>query len=284
MRPKEDPTMAARVRILICGIFAATCLWHTSVSFAATALDAVWVSPDITLELAGVVTDDEDVAVDNLLGLVVHEALGTLPEPAEVDAFHLEYGGDRLFSLDVAAELTGAVFAERSDVIRYDGVVYTIEFDASAQGISSGANLDAVSRHHSGDLLLSFDTTQQLGAVVANDEDLVRFDGATYSLHFDGSSEGVTGALDLDGAHIIPWSGELLVSFDGSGSVGGVVFDDEDVLELDGGVWSLSYDGSAEHSTWTPGDVQAVHAVPEPGQLLALASGAALLRLLRRRR
>ena len=67
--------------------------------------------------------------------------------------------------------------------------------------------------------------------------------------------------------------------------MGGVDFEDEDVLEYDSGTgsWSMAYDGSASHADLSGGaDLDAAAAVPEPGQLLLLVSGAALLLLLKR--
>ena len=54
-----------------------------------------------------------------------------------------------------------------------------------------------------------------------DDEDLVRFDGVTFSLFLDGSAAGVAGALDLDAVHHLDPNGHLLLSFDGSGTLGG---------------------------------------------------------------
>ena len=75
------------------------------------------------------------------------------------------------------------------------------------------------------------------------------------------------------------------MSFDTSGQVGGVDFDDEDVLEYDvgGATWSMAYDGSAEHADWVQSDLDAVH-LPEPGGVVSLAAGLALVVGLRRRR
>ncbi len=92
-------------------------------------------------------------------------------------------------------------------------------------------------------------------------------------------------ALDLDGARDFG-NGRLGLSFDGTGQVGGVDFEDEDVLEYDSvmDTWSLAYDGSVQHSALGGGpDLDAV-SVPEPGRLLLLISGIAFLLLLGRRR
>ncbi len=53
------------------------------------------------------------------------------------------------------------------------------------------------------------------------------------------------------------------MSFDGSGRVGNVSFDDEDVLEYDGQTWRLAYDGSERFEGWKPGDLDALYVVVE---------------------
>ncbi len=260
-------------------------LWLPPTSRAVTPLDSVSASPDVTVELASTPFDDEDVAVDNLLGSVAPASLGTLPANADLSAYHLLANGDQLFSLDTTVTLAGPLTVEPGDVVRYAGASYSLEFDASVEGVPNGVATDAVSHTTGGSLLLSFDTTVDLGAITADDDDLVEFDGVSFSLSFDGSAAGVPGALDVDGAHVLG-SGNLGLSFDGSGQLGGVDFDDEDVLEYDasGPTWSLAYDGSAEHPEWSGGpDLDAV-ALPEPGQLLLLASGIAGLLLLGRGR
>jgi hypothetical protein len=116
-----------------------------------------------------------------------------------------------------------------------------------------------------------------LGAATADDEDLVLFDGSQFTLLFDGSAAGVPEALDLDAVHYLGGS-KVAVSFDGSGSLPGVVFDREDVLEHDlfTGTWEITYDGSAVHAAWGGANLDAV-AVPEPDALLLLVSGVAAL-------
>jgi hypothetical protein len=251
--------------------------WLPPTSQAATPLGSASVSSDVSVELSATTFDDEDVAVDNLLGVVVPTPLGAIPANADVTAYHLLSNGDQLFSLDTAVTLPGPLTAEHGDVVRYDGVSYSLEFDASAEGVPNGVVTNAVSQDGSGNLLLSFDITVDLGALTVDDEDLVGFDGANFSSVFDGSAAGVPDALDLDGAHDLG-NGNLGLSFDGSGQLGGVDFDDEDVLEYDPSgatTWSLAYDGSALHSGWGGGaDLDAV-ALPEPGLFLLLGSGIA---------
>lgn len=252
---------------------------------AARAQDAAY-SADTTVSLSGTTFDDDDPVADDLAGTTAPMPLGPLPPAADLNAYHLFFAdNDQLYALDTSADLGGGLTVSPADVVRFDNFSNTLEFDGSAAGIPPGVQLDAVSGvEGSADLLLSFDTTVDLGGgLVASDEDLVSWDGASFAMVFDGSAEGVAAGLDLDGAYLAPASGFLLLSFDGSGVVGGVPFDDEDVLEFDasGPTWSLAVDGSAAQPALAASDLDAV---PEPGQLLQLASGIALLAALARRR
>ena len=240
----------------------------------ALAQEIVSASPDITIDLgASVIAADEDVAVDNQLGVVIIENLGSLPDASDVTALGLDVNGDRFISFETTTALSGGVIARPGDVVRYDGAMYSIEFDASAAGLPDGVRTDATSLSASG-LLLSFDTTVNLGGgFVASDEDLVVWDGTSFGLLLDGSTAGIAAALDIDAAQDVG-GGQFLLSFDTSGEVGGIVFDDEDVLRFDGlnVSWSLEIDHSATSSDWTAADLDAFM-VPEAESGLMLAFG-----------
>jgi hypothetical protein len=225
---------------------------------ARTPLDWAAVSPDVMVELGGVFVYPEDVAVDNMLGVVLPMSLGNLPAGVNVTAYHPFSNGAQLFSLERNAQLAGDLAVGPEDVVRYDGNSYTMEFDGSAEGVAPGAGVDAVSTFGS-ELLLSFDTTVTLGVDTADEEDLVRFDGIRFTLFFDGSAVGVPEGLDLDAAHNLG-GGKVALSFDGSGSLPGVVFADEDVLEYDllADTWEITYHGSAEHAAWGGPNLDAV--------------------------
>ena len=94
--------------------------------------------------------------------------------------------------------------------------------------------------------------------------------------------EGIDEALDVDAAQHLGGPNWAL-SFDTSGSVGGIDFDDEDVLEYDGSAWTLAFDGSTQDPDWAAADLDAVF-VPEPAQCVMLVAGALTLGALRRRR
>ena len=237
-------------------------------------------SSDVAAELGtnAVTAADEDVLTDAMLGPVTPIALGSLPEAADVVAYAALSGGEFLLAFDTTVELSGPLTARRGDIVRYDGVsTYSIELDASSAGVPAGVVADAVSET-TGGLLLSFDITADLGgSLVVADEDLVHWNGSSFALVLDGSAAGIHEALDVDAVHD-SGSQVYAVSFDGSGSVGGVDFADEDVLSYDavGTSWTLAYDASAQDADWEAADLDAV-ALPEPGLPAALAAGGAAL-------
>ena len=245
-------------------------------AITATAQEVVSASPDITIDLgASIVTADEDVAVDNQLGIVMLENLGPIPDASDVIALGFDVNGDRLIAFDTTTLLLGNVVARPGDVIRYNGASYSIEFDATAAGIPMGVMTDATSLAPGG-LLLSFDTTVDLGAgLIAADEDLVRWNGSSFSLAFDGSTEGLDTSLDIDAAQDLG-GGAFLMSFDTAGTISGVHFDDEDIVRFDGAVWSMEFDASAADSDWAAADMDAMM-VPEPSFGLVLLFGSAAL-------
>jgi hypothetical protein len=243
-------------------------------------------STDITVNLAGTLAADEDV-IEDAGGVTTKIDVGTLPPAADLSGYSLATNGDVLFSLDISASLPGGVAVTPRDVVRWNGSLYTIEFRGADHGVPAGARIDAIGvLAEDGDLLLSFDVTVTLGNVTAADEDLVQLASTQpedWVLFFDGSEEGVPAGADLDGADVIDSTGHLALSFDISGTVGGVAFADEDILEFapSTGTWSMRYDGSAAHPELVAADVDALF-VPEPGAVV-LAIAALFSLALRRR-
>jgi len=109
-------------------------------------------------------------------------------------------------------------------------------------------------------LLISWDIAVTLeNGVIVEDEDL--WGPENEGLFFDGSEAGVDTGLNLDAAQYAPVGDRLLLSFDGSGVVGGFAFDDEDVLEYNrfNRTWSLHYDASMRNAAWAPADLDALY-------------------------
>lgn len=227
-------------------------------------LHSLDVSSDVTFASVLGTHDDQTVLRQPLPGPPEVEDLGLLPPHTDVTAFHRLDGGLRLFSLDTFVELPGGLRVDRNDVVEYDGAGYALVLDGSTLGLPDGARIDALGWRQQGgvpSLFLSTDVTVELpGGLVAEDEDVIAWDGATWSLLLDGSAAGVADGLDLDGIDRDPVTGELYASFDGGGNLDGVEFDDEDALAWDGASWILAWDGDDLGASFAAGDLDALGA------------------------
>jgi hypothetical protein len=130
-------------------------------------------------------------------------------------------------------------------------------------------------------LSLGVDATLPGGLTVAN-EDILAFDGSSFSLLFDGSDLGLAGfAID---AFAILGPSEILISFTGAGTVGGVAMDDSDILrfsatslgEASAGTFSMYFDGSDVGLTTSGEDVDAVELLADGRLLLSTTNTASL--------
>ena len=248
----------------------------TALLLAATSLTELRVVPDTTATLGAATAGDEQVAADSLTGPVTLVGVGGIPPETAIDAYALTPNGQQLLSFETTVILSNGSTALPGDVWAFDGAAYTAVFEAAPRGVPATANLDAVALY-AGSVLMSFDTAFDLGGAHFEPEDLIRFDGATFSMFFDGSAAGISPGLDLDGADYLACNGHLLLSFDGSGSIAGVAFDDEDVLEFDRvAAWQMAYDGSAEHAAWDAADLAAVGATVNFGAGTPLTFGQTL--------
>lgn len=247
----------------------AAALLAASSAMALTPLGSVRYTPDVTVDLSGTTVDHNEVAEDDLAGLVTLVNIGAIPSAAIVTAYDRLDGGDQLLSFDIDLDL-GGLAVRPGDVVRYDGSAFTLLFDSAANGLPRGVITDAVSAIGPMDLLLSFDVTLAFGSIIAFDDDVVRFHDGVFSLFFDAAAAGVAAGLDLDALHCIPQNGHLLMSFDGTGVLGGVTFNDEDVLEYTpgAGTFEPAYDGESEHAGWFGADLQALAAVTDPPQII----------------
>jgi Zn-dependent metalloprotease len=99
-------------------------------------------------------------------------------------------------------------------------------------------------------LYLSLTSSQAIGGVASADEDILRFDGTSWSLLFDGSDVGV-GSPDLFAFTFLDGD-SLLMSFGSNVTVNGIAATPQDILRFDAtslgsttsGTWSLYFDGS----------------------------------------
>ena len=209
-------------------------------------------SPDIDLGHAQLLVRDDDAAVD--AGSLSLAFLGDLPVAVDVDALHGLADGELLFSTDIGVVL-GGTYYRSCDIIRFDGVNWSKEFDCQASGVPDGVNVDAVAMSGA-DLLMSLDVGAMLGGQFYDDADIISYNGVTFSMFLDASSTGIDTAADVDALHLDDM-GRVLVSFETTGQLGGITFGDEDVLAWDSPTWSLVFDGSADDPGWQSADMDA---------------------------
>jgi hypothetical protein len=106
----------------------------------------------------------------------------------------------------------------------------------------SGAELNACHVMDNGDILAVFAESVVVGGLAAEPRDVVRIDAAlTVTMELAGAAVGIPAdagidALTMDGS-------AYLLSFDTSVEIGGIAFDDEDLVRFDGG-FTPYFDGS----------------------------------------
>jgi hypothetical protein len=157
---------------------------------------------------------------------------------------------DTTASFSAAGTYTLRLTADDGALSSSDDVVISVNPPAAAGSPLYFSLLDAVT----------------VGGIAAENEDVLFFDGTSFSLAFDGSDVGIA-ALRIDAfSWIAPMS--LLLSFDAPGSVPGIAgtTDDSDIVRFNAtslgsttvGTFSLYFDGSDVGLTTNAEDVDAV--------------------------
>jgi PKD repeat protein len=125
----------------------------------------------------------------------------------------------------------------------------------------------------------SLRSSASVGGISVANEDIVAFDGADFSLYFDGSDVGLGGAR-IDG-FVITSSTEILMSFSSSEDVPGIGgVDDSDIVKFTAtslgastaGSFEVYFDGSDVGLTRSGEDIDAVELLPD-GTLLLSTTG-----------
>lgn len=145
------------------------------------------------------------------------------------------------YSPDVTVSLSGTVVTDEDAAV--DDLAGSVGL-ADLGPLPAAAEVDAYSVDGS-DRLFSLDTTTPLtGGLVAVPADVVRFDGAAYTLAFDASAAGVPEGANVDAVSIA--GAGLYLSFDTTVDLGvGITPADEDLVLFTGGGFVLAFDGSA---------------------------------------
>ncbi len=147
---------------------------------------------------------------------------------------------DVLISVSGNATLGGLSF-EDGDVVRYNTATDTATLFFDADLFSSNEDIDALHVLSNGNLVLSTKNNATLGGLSFEDGDLVEYDfgSGTASLFFD--EDLFSNNEDVDAAAVLA-NGDLVLSTQNSATLGGLSFEDGDLVRYDGSTGSLFFD------------------------------------------
>jgi hypothetical protein len=136
---------------------------------------------------------------------------------------------------------------DNADIYRFDGTAFNRDFNATGAGLPVSANVDGYDRVDANHFYVSFsDSTVVPGLGAVQDEDVVYYDNGTWSVFFDGSAAGMTGAArDVDAITVA--GGTLFFSTLGNVNPPGVTgtADDADIYRWNGTSFARVWDASA---------------------------------------
>ena len=113
------------------------------------------------------------------------------------------------------------------DIVRYDSGVYS-----TALSLPPVTAIDGLHRMEGGDWLLSVEAPTILGAVAADPRDVVRYDGAVFSLFFCGAAVGIPAGSNVDAVILLSSgdAGPLALSFDVPTVIGATTYEPSDLV------------------------------------------------------
>ncbi|MGI9203362.1 MAG: DNRLRE domain-containing protein, partial [Woeseiaceae bacterium] len=151
----------------------------------------------------------------------------------DIDAVYVLANGHIVLSAINTINL-GGITAENEDLIILDPVAdsATMLFDGSALFTSGSTDISAVHVQDNGHLLLTNEYSATLGGVNFGPTDIINYDPESNvaTMFLDGSTVGLTAWIDA--VHLLD-NGHIVLSTDGSATLGGLSFAEGDLVEYD---------------------------------------------------
>ena len=182
-----------------------------------------------------------------------------------------------IISADSDAILGGLSF-ENIDLVRYNAEIdtATLFFDGGLVGLVD--EIDAIHVLSNGHIVFSLrNNGMTLGGLTFDEEDLVDYDPVadTATLIFDGASLFDSSGEDVKSVHVMD-NGHFVLSTSSSAILGGVSFENNDLVEYDpvADTATLFFDGSL---TTLDGKINAVHVLPNGHIVISTTAASATL-------
>jgi len=236
-------------------------------------LARIMVSSDIHARVAdpddGAVTLGRDTTIFDLDGNGFGDGFSPFPagvnrDGLDITGFHLS---PRRYSIDTAIIIAGQP-VRPIDIFSFDGFgVPQLALAGRVEGIPENARIDAVSVDpDTGDLVFSLDISATLDSQIYFPTDLIRWDGATFSLFFNGLTLFMQQpGSNIDAAHVLD-ADRILVSVSTPttvpGGPGGFFVQDDEILEVfrPSGNFTPSLALRDAHPSWEAAGIDALWA------------------------
>jgi len=163
-----------------------------------------------------------------------------IPSNVNLRDFEVLANGDILFVIDRTVTISPLGKVTARDVLRYSGGTLSFELHGADVGLTkSDENIDALAVTADGKLLISTNGNATYNTIPGKvpDEDLVKIDGTTASLYFDGSAFKLTSSSeDVEAASVDLATGDKTLylstkdGFSATSSVNSVSGKDKDIF------------------------------------------------------
>jgi hypothetical protein len=186
-----------------------------------------------------------------------------LPSSANVDGFDYVSPTEFYMSFADNTAVPGIGTVQDEDVVHYVSGTWSVFFDGTSHGLTSGGHdLDAINVV-GGTLYFSTRGNSAVpGAGSADDADIYSWNGSSYTKVWDATANGLPGGANVDGFVMVDASHFYMSFVAGQTSVptlGNV--QDEDVIYNNGGTWQVFFDGTAAGLTADGQDLDAIDVV-----------------------
>jgi hypothetical protein len=234
--------MSGVLKLTIAVVSACCCLAGTSHA------DRILITTRTSAQLSGGLFLDGDIVAYDLASAATRTIFSestTFDGNTNLDAIHRLNDGSILLSASGNMRINGIRY-QSGDVVHYDPQTGTASlFLDGRDHFGQSANVDAFTIADDGTLLLSMSGNVDINGTRYSDGDIFAYDpGArTASLILDESAFG--GGADVNGL-AINTNGNLLISTDNATTLGGIGFEDYDIVEYDvlGDLATIFFDGS----------------------------------------